>query len=138
MDTIQDLLKTADISDIYDNTAYPFLKEISKEYYTNILEEFLSKTALPNDEKMAVVGEKIPSSEDFPESINISVFSTLENEKISLSFIDWDTVAGFDVMIQDIPQSEFILSFLYELSFYGSEETMKKTRDELFDSEDDE
>lgn len=95
--------------------------------------DLLSRTAEENPDKMVLTVKRLVSGgEPF---WDIAAYCGKDGLTYSISFVDWDTVLGYEMLglsLDEYGTARTAAHILWELSVYGfSEEEMKKRRDEL-------
>lgn len=140
MNTIQDLLKSIDVASFYDQSTFPRILKYGKENYISAYNDFIKLSPIQPEEPSTICIEKLPEgtfptddTEEEPVTDAYDVFiSTIEDgqkEAYSMSFIDWNILAGYAYDFGDVPLNIAVMEFLWELTFYGSEEKMKEQRE---------
>lgn len=95
--------------------------------------DLLSRTAEENPDKMVLTVKRLVSGGE--PLWDIAAYCGKDGLTYSISFVDWDTVLGYEMLglsLDEYGTARTAAHILWELSVYGfSEEEMKKRRDEL-------
>lgn len=123
---VQELLLENSFESVWDNLGFD---DEHKEYFLSIYNDLIGKTIKDNVDNMTLKVEEVVDEDETYYSV--VGYEDGDNQGYSISFVDWDKVAGYNVDLEDIPKELFIYELLSEVSFYGTEKDMVKERDEL-------
>lgn len=126
---IHQLLKENDFEQIWSKYSK---SEEQKTFYADMYYVLVNKLPKSNTDNMKVYVEFVKDAftEEIPQYY-YDVSGKKEDGSYSISMTDWDEIVGYDVELNDIPIEVFIIELIDEITFYGTEEEMRKVRYEL-------
>ena len=130
---IQQLMQATEFETVWDR--YDDLyrvdendKEFLEYVYRKLLNKIIKTTELKNTIKLEYQKDELFEGEEY---FDVAAYEEGNDQRYSFSMSDWDEVVGYEFDASNYDEATFLAVFLYELTFYGDEENMKKQRNEL-------
>lgn len=127
---ILDLLKKYTFEELWD---YPYIcywkNESEKRNLALTFDALLAKEPCNTSEKQIITLVPNKNLHIHPRKYMIRSYINDDPETyFSFNMLDWNIIVSFDYELTDFPEQIFLLEFLYEVSYYGSELQMMQKK----------
>lgn len=131
--TVQHLALIVDNEDVISTLTELYPEEKGREaFYHSVLDRLRTTETISGNITVYI---RFIGKDEIVKYPYWDIYAVIDNDKdgipLALGLTPWNEVAGMHSDLGGCPETDFMARLLWEITFYGDEDQIKKTRDEL-------